>query len=142
RVRAGDGRAPAGALGGHDGGAVRADVVLPVGPRGGVAARGRRGGPAAPSRAGAGAAARALHARRDLQQRATAGAPVRAPAGGGGARGGPAGRDPRAAGRLRRGRLARSLAGPRRSSYELQAGRRGESVTVEGDDAGDGEAPR
>src|SRR2546422_4903542 len=113
RVRAGDGRAPAGALGGQDGGAVRADVLLPLGPRGGVAARGRRGGPAALSRAGAGAAARALHARRDLQQRATAGAPVRAPAGGGGARGGPAGRDPRAAGRLRRGRLAGSLAGPR-----------------------------
>src|SRR2546425_9166214 len=35
--------------------------LLPLGPRGGVAARGRRGGPAALSRAGAGAAARALH---------------------------------------------------------------------------------
>src|SRR2546422_6689793 len=50
RVRAGDGRAPAGALGGQDRGAVRADVLLPLGPRGGVAARGRRGGPAALSR--------------------------------------------------------------------------------------------
>src|SRR2546422_11509083 len=114
RVRAGDGRAPAGALGGQDRGAVRADVLLPLGLGGGVAARGRRGGPATLSRAGAGAAARALHARRDLQQRAPAGAPVRAPAPGGDARGGPAGRDPRAASRLRRGRLARSLAGPRR----------------------------
>src|SRR5256712_137992 len=57
RVRAGDGRAPAGALVDQDGGALRADVLLPLGLGGGVAARGRRGGPATLSRAGAGAAA-------------------------------------------------------------------------------------
>src|SRR5256886_15639205 len=56
RVRAGDGRAPAGALGGQDRRAVRADVLLPLGPGGGVAAGGRGGRAAARPRARGGAA--------------------------------------------------------------------------------------
>ena len=81
RVRAGHGRAPAGALDRQDRGALRADLLLPLGPARAVAARRGRGRPA-PRAAPAALerAARALSGRRGLLDAGPARPALRPPA--------------------------------------------------------------
>src|SRR5262249_49916869 len=109
RVRARDGRAPAGAVDREDGGAVRADLLLPLGPPGDVAAGAGERRPSAFARARARRADRASRGSRAVHLRAVAATPVRPPGDGDGAGGASAGRRRRARG-VRGRRLARAVA--------------------------------
>src|SRR6185295_839408 len=82
RVRTRAGRAAARPVGGEDRGALRADVLVSLGPGGGVAARARRRGPPSLARRRARSAARALRDRRRVREaRAARPAARRAPRG-------------------------------------------------------------